>query len=64
MTTNDFKIDFAAYKNSSDTSILGKVRDFQKHFSEHERLGLNLYSKPAMLSGCDREVTVLDRFTG
>ena len=64
MTTNDFKVDFATYKNSSDTSILGKVRDFQKHFSEHERLGLNLYSKPAMLSGCDREVTVLDRFTG
>lgn len=59
-----FKIDFHACKNSADGTILSKVREFQNHVREHNRIGINIYSKPPVISGCDREVAVLYRFTG
>lgn len=58
-----FKIDLSLCKKSKDNSILGKIDDFQECLRIHEKLGLNIYKKPALLSGCDREVVVEDRFT-
>lgn len=59
-----FKIDYSICKNSPDGSIMAKVTNFQKQLQIHEDESLNIYIKSPMLSGCDREVEVVDRQTG
>lgn len=59
-----FKIDYSICKNSPDGSILAKVANFQKQLQIHEDESLNVYVKSPMLSGCDREVEVVDRQSG
>lgn len=61
---DNFKIDYAACKTSPDNSIMAKVKNFQEHFRIHEQKELNIYARSPMLSGCDREVKILDRHTG
>lgn len=60
----NFKIDYSICKNSPDGSIMAKVTNFQKQLQIHEDESLNIYIKSPMLSGCDREVEVVDRQTG
>lgn len=43
---------------------MAKIENFQSHFKEHERMGLNIYARSPMISACDREVEILDRHTG
>jgi glycine C-acetyltransferase len=59
-----FKIDYAACKTSPGGNIMAKIENFQSHFKEHERMGLNIYARSPMISACDREVEILDRHTG
>ena len=59
----DFKIDLHACKNSTDGTIMSKVHEFQNHVKEHDKRGIYIYSKPPVISGCGREVVVLDRRT-
>lgn len=61
---DNFKIDYAACKTSPDNSIMAKVENFQDHFRIHEQKELNIYARSPMVSGCDREVEILDRHTG
>lgn len=59
-----FKIDYSICKNSPDGSIMSKVSNFQKQLQIHEDESLNIYIKSPMLSGCNREVEVVDRQSG
>lgn len=61
---NNFKIDLSDSKNSSDGTILSKVKNFQKHICEHENRGLDIYIKSPLASSCTRKVKIEDRCTG
>ena len=58
-----FKIDYSVCKNSPGGSILEKVSNFQKELQLHEENSLHIYVKSPMVSGCGREVEVVDRKT-
>ena len=58
-----FKIDYSVCKNSPGGDIMGKVYNFQKQLQLHEDNSLHIYIKSPMLSGCGREVEVIDRVT-
>lgn len=58
-----YKIDYSECKNSPDGSIMEKVTNFQKQLQIHEENSLHIYVKSPMLSGCGREVKVIDRIT-
>lgn len=59
----NYTANLTANKTSSDGSIMGKVRDFQKEISQHEQNELNVYKKHPSLSACNREVSIHNRFT-
>lgn len=58
-----FKIDYSVCKNSPGGDIMGKVYNFKKQLQLHEDNSLHIYIKSPMLSGCGREVEVIDRNT-
>lgn len=58
---NNYVVTLTGNKESKDASILGKVKDFTLEMKGHEEAGLNIYKKNPNLSGCDREIIVLNR---
>ena len=61
---NGYKIDLYLNKKSSDGSIMEKVHDYKLQLQEHEENGLNILKKSPLCSACEREVRILDRYSG
>lgn len=50
-------------KNSNDGSIMSKIMDFKQQMQSHEEANLNVYKKHPIVTACDREVVVYNRFS-
>ncbi|KGN76429.1 8-amino-7-oxononanoate synthase [Porphyromonas macacae] len=61
---NGYKIDLYLNKKSSDGSIMEKVHDYKLQLQEHEENRLNILKKSPLCSACEREVRILDRYSG
>lgn len=57
----NYVVNLTGNRISKDSSIMGKVFDFQKEMVQHEQSGLNVYKKHPQMSACDREVYVYNR---
>lgn len=60
----NYTVTLTRNKDSSDASILGKVKDFSEEMKKHEKACLNVYKKNPHITACDRETIVYNRHDG